>query len=199
MDILNLTPGGFASNCYLVKCGNDAVLIDCTADAHRVSEALGDAKLHAILLTHGHFDHMLTVSRMQRELSAPLYLHARDAEFPTDARKNAFAAFFPQDVTYPPADHLLCGGECLTFGTLSVHVTHVPGHTGGCVLYRIGEALFTGDTIFSAGFGRTDLYGGDEVALRTSLALLHTLPPTLTIYPGHGESALLGDALDRLF
>lgn len=101
MDILNLTPGGFASNCYLVKCGNDAVLIDCTADAHRVSEALGDAKLHAILLTHGHFDHMLTVSRIQRELSAPLYLHARDAEFPTDARKNAFAAFFPQDVTYP--------------------------------------------------------------------------------------------------
>ena len=197
MEIKALTPGGFAANCYLVSEGEDAVLIDCTAPLSDVRDALGTKKLHAILLTHGHFDHMLTADAVRTRFDVPLYLHEADADCPADGQKNAYAVFFGMDRAYGAPSHTLKHADSLVFGALTLTVSHVPGHTRGCVTYRVGDALFTGDTLFAAGVGRTDLYGGDTDKLLHSLRRLADLPRTLRIYPGHGEDATLGAALDR--
>ena len=199
MNIQNLTPGGFASNCYLLTKGNDALLIDCTTDPQALRAALGERTLHAILLTHGHFDHMLSVAAVKRYFNVPVLLHRGDAEFPCDGTKNAYTVFFGTEGTYPHADRLLEGTERLSFGELSLKVLHTPGHTQGCVCYRIDESLFTGDTLFFGGYGRTDLFGGDPAALRRSLGSLEQLPKDLRIYPGHGGDATLQAALDHLY
>lgn len=198
MEIRTLAPGGFAANTYLVCEGDDAVLIDCSAPITDLRQALGQRRLHAILLTHGHFDHMLTADEARAQWGVPLYLHEGDADHPTDGQKNAYALFFGSDRAYGAPSHTLHHGDTLTFGALTLTVSHVPGHTRGCVTYRVGDTLFTGDTLFAAGVGRTDLYGGDTEALLRSLQALAALPRSLRIYPGHGEDTALGNALDQL-
>ncbi len=197
MEIKNLCPGGYAANCYLVSAGDTAVLIDCTAPAATVMAALekANARLSAILLTHGHFDHMLTVREVKAATGAAIYLAEGDADLPTDSAKNAFSVFFGYDHAYPAPDHLLHEGDVLTFGEITLRVMCTPGHTRGSALYLAGDVAFTGDTIFAAGFGRYDLYGGDAIALQSSLARIATLPPDITISPGHGEPARLSNAL----
>lgn len=201
MEITDLSPGGFASCCYLVTEGNDAVLIDCTAPAERVREALVDrnAGLHAILCTHGHFDHLLTADALRRLLDAPLYIHEADAEMPEDGQKNAHATFFGFDRVWRPAEQTFEGGEVLTFGKLSFRVLHTPGHSRGSSVFLTNDVAFTGDTLFAAGYGRTDLYGGDATQLRRSLQTLSELEGSLRIYPGHGESTTLQNALNFLY
>lgn len=200
MQIENLTPGGFASNCYLVTEGKTAILIDCTCATDTLLAALAKrgATLSAVLLTHGHFDHMLTAAEIKAATGAPICLAQGDADLPADGNKNAFATFFGFDRTYPDPDRLLADGERLTFGGITLSVMATPGHTRGSVLY-LGEGLaFTGDTIFAAGYGRYDLYGGDPATLARSLRAIAALPHTLRIYPGHGEDTTLGKALDAL-
>lgn len=200
MQIKNLCPGGFAANGYLITEGNTAVLVDCTASAASVTEALAQTgtRLAAILLTHAHFDHMLTASEVKAATGAPIYLGSGDADLPGDGRKNAHAVFFGTDKTYPEPDHLLQNGDTLTFGDMTFHVMCTPGHTGGSVIFLTDEVAFTGDTIFSEGFGRYDLYGGDAGTLRESLTRIAALPRHIIIYPGHGDPATLSAALDAI-
>jgi glyoxylase-like metal-dependent hydrolase (beta-lactamase superfamily II) len=197
MNITNLCPGGYAANCYLVTSGDAAVLIDCTAPAATVVAALerANARLSAILLTHGHFDHMLTLADVQAATGASIYLASGDADLPADGEKNAFSVFFGYDHSYPAPDRLLNDSEVLAFGDMTLRVMCTPGHTRGSALYLAGDIAFTGDTVFAAGFGRYDLYGGDPLALRESLEKISLLPPDTLIYPGHGEQARLSDAL----
>ena len=200
MNVQNLTPGGYAANCYLVTKGTTAVLIDPTCSPLALQNALREsgATLAAILLTHGHFDHMLTAAQIKEMTGAPIYLGRGDYDLPEDGTKNAFAVFFGFDRTYPAPDRLVKNGEILQFGDIKLKVKETPGHTRGSVLYLTEQEAFTGDTIFAAGYGRFDLYGGDEVTLRQSLLALEALPRNLTIYPGHGESTTLGQAIDTL-
>lgn len=201
MEIKNLTTGGYASNCFLVIEGGDAVLVDATVPGNVLKETLDalHCRLHAILLTHGHFDHMLTLEELKKEFAVPVYLHADEADAPADATKNASAFFFGRGFTFPSADLLLKGGEALSFGNLSLSVMHTPGHTRGSVLYLFDGIAFTGDTIFARGYGRTDLFGGNAAQLRASLQAISTLPSNTVIYPGHGESEVLDTALSALF
>ena len=200
MRILNLYPGGYAANCYLVTQGDAAVLVDCTASTEAVKAALHDTgtALCAILLTHAHFDHMLTLDTVRAATNAPIYLMSGDEDLPGDGQKNAHAIFFGTSRTYPTPDQLLQAGDVLTFGELSFRAMSTPGHTRGSALYVIDHAAFTGDTLFANGFGRYDLYGGDAVALSHSLASIAKLPPDTVIYPGHGEAAPLFTALDAI-
>ncbi len=200
MKIQNLTPGGYAANCYLVTTGSTAVLIDCTAPAADILAALRaeGATLAAILLTHGHFDHMLTVEDVQMVTGAPIYLAKGDADLPEDGEKNAFSLFFGYDKSYPQASVLFDDGEVLTFGDLTLTAMHTPGHTRGSAVFFAGDVAFTGDTLFAEGYGRYDLYGGDSVALLASLGRLATKPLSTVIHPGHGAPATLGAALDSI-
>ena len=113
MTVHNLTPGGYAANCYLLTEGDTAVLIDATASPARVQRVLAESGAHlfAVLLTHGHFDHMLTAKQIKDTFGVPFFLHAADAALPGDGEKNASAVFFGQEMTFPPADRHLSGGE----------------------------------------------------------------------------------------
>lgn len=201
MEIITLSPSDFASNCYIIRSGSSAAVIDPSASAERILGVLSvhGLVLSAILLTHGHFDHMLHADELRQATGAPLYVHELDAELLLDGAKNAYAAFFGGDFHINGADALLCDGDIITLSDDNIKVIHTPGHTRGSVCFDTGDALLTGDTLFANGFGRCDLYGGDRHALSDSLIKLHdAYRSDREIYCGHGEASTLFTALDRL-
>ena len=201
MKLIPLYGAAWESNSYLLVDGADALLIDAGAACRTVTDALAKegATLRHILLTHGHFDHTVSVDTLRQATDAKLSLHGADAEMLTDAHKSALALFFGTDRTHGPADQTLSDGDRIPFGGTSIQVIHTPGHSRGSVCYLMDGMLFCGDTLFAEGYGRCDLYGGDMSVLAASLGKLRTLDPALTIYPGHGAPRALGDALDSLF
>lgn len=201
MQIRNLYPGAMASNCYLLTSGQHAVLVDPSAPVEAIRTALYEeqATLDAILLTHGHFDHVFALSALRDATGAKVFIHEYDFAMPDDPRKNAFRTFFGKDRAFGKPDKSLRDGDTVAVGDESLRVLHTPGHTAGSVCYLCaGQFLLTGDTLFADTYGRTDLYSGNASQLLDSLEGLRALAPSLTIYPGHGEPALLGHALDNV-
>ncbi len=201
LNIQRIYPGSWGANCYLLSSAGHAVLVDPSADARALTELLEKEKLtlDAILLTHGHFDHIVSVDKLRDMTGAPLCIHENDAQMLGDAHKNAFFTFFGMHRTYRPAERLLHDGERLALGNEWIGVIHTPGHSMGSVCYLCNdEFLLTGDTLFEEGIGRCDLFGGSISELRQSLLQLRGLDQSLPIYPGHGESTLLGHALDTV-
>lgn len=201
MTVIPFTGLSWEANSYLVVSGTHAVLIDAGVSADVVKEELSrrGATLDAVLLTHGHFDHTISADKLRESFSVPVMIHEADAEMLMDAEKSALYYFFGTRSAHLPADRVLKEGDTIPLGDTVITVHHTPGHSLGSVCYRVEDALFTGDTIFSAGYGRCDLYGGDMHALAGSLASLRALKQDLTIYPGHGGASTLGAALDNLF
>lgn len=202
MEIINLYPGSFASNCYVLISDGHAAVVDPSANAAEILSEIEKhgASLDFILLTHGHFDHILSLDELRDASAAPAYIHEADAELLPDSQKNAFSYFFGKDRTFRPAEKLLKADDVLTLGTVHLCTVHTPGHTRGSVSYHCpeSEVLLTGDTLFDGNYGRFDLYGGDAETLYRSLHSLRALPHSLTIYPGHGNATTLESALDQL-
>ena len=205
MEITALAEGFLGANCYLLSDGGHAFLVDPAARLDVMSAALYDGRLtlDGILLTHGHFDHIMNLEPLLARFPVPVYLGAGDKEFPRDGQKNAFSLFFGQERTFPDATDLLSDGDVLPLGGGTVTVIATPGHSGGSCCFLCegdGDApfLLTGDTLFSDNVGRTDLYGGSYEVLCDSLHALLPLArrfPALPIYPGHGLQGNLADAL----
>ena len=193
MKVILLSPTAWESNSYLLVENGKALLIDAGAPADKVTAALKaeNAELCGILLTHGHFDHILSIDRLREIYGVPVYIHKDDAPMLTDGHLNAYATFFRENRTWQPADKLLENGNTIPFGEKTITVLHTPGHTRGSVSYRVEDILFSGDTLFADGYGRTDLAGGSYEELTRSLGKLFALSPTLTVYPGHGMTATL--------
>lgn len=202
MEIITLSPTGFASNCFILHSAGEAFVIDPAINEKRILARLADEglTLKGILLTHGHFDHIWRAQELRKETGAPLYVHESDAEMLTDSKKNAYATFTGGSFTISEADNLLREGDVLMLGGERITVLHTPGHTKGSVCYDTGEILITGDTLFAQGFGRYDLYGGDLKALKGSLQRLLELASTENrwIYCGHGENSTLRAATDMI-
>lgn len=189
------------SNSFLLVHDGHAALIDAGVSAKTVLDALEaeNVSLDLILLTHGHFDHTVSVDKLREATGATLAVHEDDAEMLTDAEKSALYHFFGTRSAHIPCDKTLSHGHTLSLGHKKIHVIHTPGHSRGSVCYRVDDMLFSGDTLFAQGYGRFDLYGGDMGQLAASLGSLRQLDEALTIYPGHGGAASLGEALENLF
>lgn len=196
MNVIPICPGSAMANCYLITHSTHALVVDPCVSTDAILRAAQDAGtvLEGILLTHGHFDHILTLDSLRDALPIPSYIHEKDQELLPDGQKNAFAVFFGKDRAFRPAERTLQDGDFIALGDGQITVLHTPGHTAGSVCYLAGGAILTGDTLFADTFGRYDLYSGDVNALRASLRRLSDLDPTLTLYPGHGEDTTLGKA-----
>lgn len=188
----------FGSNTYIIVAGSEAYAVDPSISVNALREALEceNATLKGVLLTHGHFDHLMALDTVREAFGVSAFIHEEDAVMLTDGSKNAFSSFFGKERTYRPAEKLLKDGDILSLGGESIRVMHTPGHTRGSVCFICGNEIITGDTLFAEGFGRCDLWGGDIEKLKKSLKALRLLPKDAKIYPGHGEDAILGNALD---
>ena len=200
MKIIPICPTSFASNSYLLVSNGAALVVDPSVSAEAILRTAKEqnAEIQGILLTHGHFDHILSLDVLREKLSIPAAIHEHDAVMLTDGKKNAFYDFFGKERVFGAAEQLLSEGDTIPLGDEKITVLHTPGHTGGSVCYLAGNALITGDTLFANTYGRCDLWSGDEQEMHRSLLRLRSLSPDLTIYPGHGDTARLGDALDEV-
>lgn len=201
MQIISLCAGSWGSNCYLLISGTHAAVVDPSVKPESILNRLADegAMLKYILLTHGHFDHIVSLDSLRQITGVPAMIHENDAELPSDALKNGFYHFFRMEQTYRPPEQTLCDGETFRLGNEEIRVIHTPGHTAGSVCYLCNnEFLITGDTLFDEGRGRTDLYSGNETQLLLTLQSMRNLPQSIPIYPGHGAPATLGIALDHV-
>ena len=199
MKIINICEASWAANCYLLVSNGHSLIIDPTASVKAINTALEaqNATLEGILLTHGHFDHIVSLDTLRDSKNVPAYIHKEDAIMLTDGKKNAFYELFGRERAYRAADKLLSDGDVITLGDEKLTVFHTPGHTHGSVCFLTEGAAFTGDTLFADTYGRCDLWNGDIEKMRDSIHKLSMLDPKLTIYPGHGKSQKLGMALDN--
>lgn len=188
--------GSYQANAYLLcaEDRSDALIIDPGDDLPALRKAIDQSgrKLTDILLTHGHFDHMLSAAALKEQYGARVHVHPMDEHMLSDAGaslydKNACVQpFMPvkADELYSTFDRFSLTAAGITFDGL-----HTPGHTlGGVTLIcEDAQSVFTGDTIFAHGYGRFDFPGGDMHQLMRSLRTILGLPRTLTLRPGHGE------------
>ena len=183
--ILPQTVGELATRCYVLWLDgrDDCLVIDPGAEAETIRRACGGKRIAAILLTHGHFDHIGAVRELMAE-DTVLAVHRLDVPLLSDPQANV-SWMLGRSVTAPAPTRLLEEGDEVEAAGMTLRVLHTPGHTPGGVCYALGENLFTGDTMFDRGYGRTDLPGGDEAALIRSLRRLTSLRRTCRIFAGH--------------
>ena len=193
MEILSFTTGPLGVNSYLVFVEGEksAILIDAGGDInkiHHYAESNGVVISH-LLLTHGHFDHVGAAAELQRE-GCIVYLHENDwSKVQTSEGLCGFSGFSVP--TFTP-DFVVQDGDVLELAGLKIKVLHTPGHTSGSVCYIIENVIFSGDTLFSRSFGRTDLGDGSIRALANSIVnKIFALNGNFRVCPGHeGESEL---------
>ena len=187
MTVEKLQLGALPTNCYIVKCGDEAVIIDPAENDARTQGLLNECKSVRVFLTHGHFDHTQGVAKLSG-LGAKVYIHKDDTDLLASSRLSMADDFGFSHIP-SRADFTFSDGDRFTFGDTEIKVIHTPGHTRGSCCFVIGDALFSGDTVFRGSVGRTDAYGGDAKALMNSLQKLKKLQKNYKIYPGHGPAS----------
>lgn len=193
MRIRRLTLGPLDTNCWLVDDGEGGPLlvVDPADDPKVILETIDGDPVAAVVLTHGHFDHLGALADVLESTGAPLLIHEADAASSTTAEGN-LGALFGFYAVAPEAHRELRDGDVIEAGGVSLKVIDTPGHTPGSIcLYTPGH-LITGDTVFSGSIGRSDFEGGDPHDMRTSVARLAGLPDDTRIYPGHGPESTIG-------
>lgn len=192
MIIRQFVVGFIANNNYLIidEESKEAALIDCTDYISELGSVLKeyDAKLKYILLTHGHFDHIIGVPKIKKEFGALVYMHKDDKEIVDDSDRFMISVGM-QPFEHPEIDKYIEEGEEIYLGKTKINVLHLPGHTQGGVGFFVDGMLFAGDTIFLESIGRTDLPGGNQSQLVKSIRdKVFTLDGDTILYVGHGTN-----------
>lgn len=187
MLIKTIPVGHLETNCYIVtdEATLDCAVIDPGDESNAILDYLEDNHLHcrAILLTHGHYDHVGAVEGVMEETGATVWMHEEDD---ARVRRNPHFPF-----ALPAGGKYYKDGDVVEVGALRFEVFATPGHTPGGVTLRCGEALFTGDTLFKGSCGRADLPGGDMEEELRSLKKICALPGEYEVYPGHMDPSTL--------
>lgn len=185
------------TNCYLVmeEETKDAVIFDPAAYSEKIADQIKsrDLKLHYIVLTHGHGDHIGGVEAFMKEFpKAKLVAGEKELPMLQSAEQNMTAMMHGYPIQLTP-DVAVKDGDTLIAGSLELKIIDTPGHTVGGISVLIGDALFSGDTLFRESVGRSDFPGGDSYALMHSIKdKLFVLPDNTNVYPGHMGSTEIG-------
>ncbi len=191
--------GAFQMNCYLVadEATREGVVVDPGDEISSLLDLIRreGLKIAALLLTHGHVDHVMHAQELKEALGVPICAHPGDLELIQAAPQQALMfGLAPGPV--PVVDQPLQEGVAFQAGPLTFRVLHVPGHSPGGVALVLGNCAFVGDTIFAGSIGRTDLPGGDYRQLVESIRRkLYTLPEDTVLYPGHGPATTVGQEM----
>lgn len=207
MLLTGFPAGMLQCNCYILaaRAGSDAIIVDPGQRAMgRIREILDENRLtpSAVLLTHGHVDHIWSAQKVADTYGCPVYIHPEDRFMLTDPLKGfgprlaqlAFGVLFSEPKQVVELDR---DGDKLELGGITVTVDHTPGHTRGSVVFRVAdgpaELAFTGDTLFKQSVGRTDLPGGSGRDLLDSIVTkLLVLDDDTVVLPGHGPQTTIG-------
>ena len=194
MKILTYRLGVASTNCHLLydEESKKACLIDPAVYSKKIIEEIFTKRLSLeyIILTHGHFDHILGANAFREETGAKIAAHELEAEYLENPDKSLTSIQGGETVS---ADVLLKENDVLTFGDISLKVIHTPGHTKGscCFICESEKVMFSGDTLFEGSIGRYDLYGGNYNILMESLQKIKNIKQNYKIYPGHGDSTTI--------
>ena len=180
--------GMLSTNCYVASSQEtkEAIIIDpgidLSSEAEPILDYIAAKKLNVkfIVNTHGHDDHIKGDVFFQQKFNVPICIHILDEHFIENLEKGNF-----------PRNLLLKDGSLIKFGNEALKVLHTPGHTPGSICLLDEKLVFTGDTLFAGGIGRTDFPGGSMSEMRDSLKKLMELPLNLLLYPGHGETSII--------
>lgn len=214
MLIAGFPAGSWGTNCYVVAAGpgEPCIIIDPGQDSYDgVQDLVREHRLHpaAVLLTHGHIDHIWSVSPVSKDFTIPAYIHADDRYRLADPAGNSAMASRERllsmtkgalELTEPDDVRLFEESALLSVAGMDFTIRHAPGHTEGSVVLEstgsgdIPPIMWSGDVLFAGGIGRTDLPGGDAQAMRSSLRdVILASPDEMVVLPGHGTSTTIGD------
>jgi hydroxyacylglutathione hydrolase len=199
VDQLSLGPVG--TNCYVVRAERaaaDCVVIDPSGDPAdlRLRLAAMGTTCAAILVTHGHWDHLVGVAGLAEGTGAPVHMPAGERQLLEDPA--AYWGSAPVAIRAHVPEVVLEGGETVTVAGIDFEVLSVPGHSPAHVAYHADGCLFSGDVLFAGSVGRVDIPGADWDTLLASIrGLAGRFPPETAVYPGHGPATTIGTELER--
>ena len=167
----------FGTNCYIIVCpqSGEGVIVDTPGEASMILQQAADIRVKYIIITHTHFDHLAAFSEIRDNIKASVAIHHLEA------------GALPST-----PDVILDGGDVVTFGTVKLRVLHTPGHTAGSLCLLTGKHLFSGDTLFPGGPGKTGSPDAFKQIIHSITEKLFVLPDDTSVYPGHGEDTMLG-------
>ncbi len=196
MIVKQYIAGPIDANNYLVadEKSKEAVLIDCSEQVQKILDDVKELglKVKYILLTHGHFDHVMGVNSMKEALGAKVLINKKDEKQleMTQTILKTFGIFVEKNPEY---DKYIDKNTELKIGDIPIKIFETPGHTEGGLCYLIDGKLFSGDTLFRNYVGRTDLPGGNYAKLENSIKnILYKLPEETEVFPGHNEMTTIG-------
>ncbi len=192
----SIVVGPFAANCYFVKKSDSqkCVIIDPGGDAELLLDKLLDLnlELQALLITHGHIDHVMALSEISKKIPVPVYAHKDDKQLLENIKIQG-QMFGLSEFEQPTISNWIQESDLIEIAGLKIKVLHTPGHSPGGCCYLLNSKIFVGDTLFESSIGRTDLPGGDyDLLISTIKTKLFSLPDEMIVYPGHGETTTIG-------
>ncbi len=198
MNIQKFVVGELQANCYLVsdKTSDECLIIDPGDEANLISENIlrQNLKPIGIIATHGHFDHVMAANELQMAFDIPFYLHPNDEKILNYMTDSASHWLNRKIIEQPPAKvEYIENGEKIETGNWNLEVIHTPGHSPGgiCLFNKKSKVVFTGDTLFKNGIGRTDFSYGSPQKIKQSLEKIRNNFSGYTAYPGHGEEFII--------
>lgn len=188
MDLKKVVVGPIETNCYLLVSNNELAVVDPGDEPEKIIGEIGNlgkVDYKYILLTHGHYDHVMAVNELKEKYDFKIVIGEKDKDI---SGMNLLVGI---QVPETRADITVKDCQTLDFGGQKIRVLETPGHTEGSVSYLIGDNLFSGDTLFRHNHGRTDLPGGSDEDMGKSLGKLLKLDENIKVFPGHGEETTI--------
>ena len=181
------------ANCYIVHNNSEAIIIDPGCNYNSITSKLSNLKPIAVLATHGHYDHIINVSKIQLDYNVPFFIHSDERKLIKHANFYLKLFHIEKTITIPVVNKIFNDLDSLNFEFVNLQVIHTPGHTEGSVCFFFDDNLFSGDLFLKNKIGRIDLPGGNSEKLKNSLKRIVDSFTDINIYPGHFDATTLHD------